>query len=370
MAIRIEPYTTAEQAAQATAFNERMRAHGQTEYLLMQDPPAMEPDDAPIRNRFYVVSDEEGVRGGLLLAHFPASFGDGAATDAINCREPLSEAIIDSRFALIGLRLQKFMEKQGPHLFALGMGSEERPFPRLLKSAGWTLSAVPFMFRVARARAFLRELRMLQTSSARRILGRLAAVTGAGKLGLTALQFRAAGSALSTGGFTVSRITAWDSRVEDLWQQCRGDISFGVRRDLRTVLDLYPLDDRIRGYCISRDGRPVAWMATQTTQMRDHKYFGNLRVSTLLDGISLPGAMRPSVSLVSRELVRDGADLLVTNQSHSGWVRAFRSSGFLSGPSNYILALSKPLAAAIAAQPNGPARMHFTRGDSDGRYNL
>lgn len=370
MALRIELFTTDAQAAEAAAFNERMRAHNQTEYVLYERPPLMEPDDAPIRNRFYVVRDEEAVRGSLLLAAFPGSFGTGQDADVINCREPISEAIIDSRFGLIALRLLKFMEKQGPYLFALGMGGEDRPFPRLLKSASWTLQPVPFLFRVARANAFLRELRMLRTSSARRMLSRVAAVTGAGKLGVTALQFRSATAALFAGGLTIAPITAWDNWVDELWQQCRRDISFGVSRDLRTVRELYPLDERVRGYSVHRDGKPVGWMAAQITQMRDHNYFGNLKVATLLDGVALPADMRSVVSLASRSLISEGADLLVTNQSHESWLDAFRGAGYLSGPSNYILALSKGLAAGVVAQPNGLARMHFTRGDSDGRGHL
>jgi hypothetical protein len=47
-----------------------------------------------------------------------------------------------------------------------------------------------------------------------------------------------------------------------------------------------------------------------------------------------------------------------------------RAAGYLSAPSNYILALSKQLAADIASQPEGLARMHFMRGDSDGRIHL
>jgi len=162
-------------------------------------------------------------------------------------------------------------------------------------------------------RSVLRELRMLRTSSARRTLSNLAAVTAAGKLGVTALQFRSAGAALATGGLTVTSITTWESWVDELWQQCRREISFCVRRDLRTVQYLYPLDDRVRGYCVRREGRPVGWMSVQTTQMRDHKYFGNLRLSTLLDGMALSGVMQGTISLVSFRLVSEGEDLLVSN---------------------------------------------------------
>ncbi len=370
MSVTIELYETGEQAREATAFNQRMRACGQNVFLLTEYPPGMEPDDAAIRNRYYVARDAGSVRGGLLLATYPAWFGAATEVDVVNCREPLSEGIIDPAYRLLGLRLLKFMEQQGPRLFALGMGSEQNAFPRFLKAAKWRLSPVPFLFRVARAGAFLREVRLLQTSPARRLLARLGAATGAGQLGFTALQFRAAGAALASRGMTVTPVAEWGSWVDGLWERCRAEISFSVRRDLRTVRELYPLDGRSRGFCVSRNGQPVGWVAAQLSQMKDHKYFGNLRVATLLDGMALPDAMREVVSQVSGALVQEGAELLVTNQSHTAWVRAFRSAGYLAGPSNYILALSKQLAAEIAEQPEGLARMHFTRGDGDGRGHL
>ena len=147
---------------------------------------------------------------------------------------------------------------------------------------------------------------------------------------------------------------------------CRSRCSFAVSRDLRTVRELYPLDDRERGYVLRCEGRPVGWMSARLTRMRDHKYFGDLQVATLLDSVALPGFLRGSVTLASRALAHEGAELLVTNQSHMEWVAAFQAAGYLRGPSNYILALSKQLAADIASQPGGFARMHFTRGDSDG----
>jgi hypothetical protein len=370
MAIRIEPYTTAEQAAEATAFNQRMRAQGQTEFLLSERPPEMEPDDAPIRNRYYVARDEDSVRGGLLLAAFPATFGTGAECDLLNCREPLSEAVIDPKYSFLGLRLLKFMQQQGPYLFALGMGGETYPFPRLLKSAGWTVFPVPFLFRVVRAPRFLRELQLLRASPARRMLAGFAAASGLGKIGISALQFRSATAALSARGLKVEPVTAWDGWADELWEQCRGECSFAVRRDLRTVRALYPLDGRTRCYLIRREGQPVGWVSALLTPMQDHKFFGNLQVATLLDAVALDGMKVGCIQLASRALAHQGAELLVTNQSHASWVGAFRAAGYLSGPSNFILAVSKPLAAEINAQAGGMARVHFTRGDSDGRIHL
>jgi hypothetical protein len=330
----------------------------------------MEPDDALIRNRYYVARDEEAVRGGLLLATFPAAFDASGECDLFNCREPLSEAISDPKYAFVGLRLLKFMQQQGPYLFALGMGGEGRPFPRLLKSAGWTVFPVPFLFRVVRASRFLRELQLLRASPAKRMLAGFAAASGLGKIGISALQFRSATAAFSGRGLNVERVAAWGGWADELWEQCRGECSFAVRRDLRTVRALYPLDGRTRCYLIRRDGRPVGWVAALLTPMQGHKFFGNLQVATLLDAVALDGMKLGCIQLASRALAHHGAELLVTNQSHAAWVRAFRAAGYLSGPSNFVLAISKPLAAAINAQSGGMANVHFTRGDSDGRIHL
>lgn len=370
MAIHIEPYTTGEQAEAARAFNDRLRARNQTEYLLAERPPSPEPPGARLRNHFFLAREGDSVRGGFLLAEFPAGFGDGRDTAALNAREPLSEALIDPNYALLALRMLKSMERQGPHLFALGMGSESRPFPRLLKAAQWRLSQVPFLFRVVRARRFLLEIRALRSSPARRMLATVGAMSGLGKAGLALVQCRAGMAALSLGGITIEAVDAWGDWVDELWPRLRGACSFAVSRDLPTVRELYPLDDRHRAYLLRRNGRPAGWMAARYTQMRNDQFFGDLRVATLMDGVAQPDAMRAAVALVSRALARDGADLLVTNQSHADWVAAYRSAGYLPGPSNYILALSKQLAADVEAQPGGFARMHFTRGDSDGRYHL
>jgi hypothetical protein len=370
MAIRIEPYRTEEQAAAAREFNQRLEARGETEFLLNPNCPAEDPAGAVIRNHYYLVQEDDQVRGGFLLAAYPGTLGSGRSVEVLNTREPVSEALIDPKYALLALRMLKFMERQGTHLYALGMGSESRPFPRLLKGAQWNISQVPFLFRVVRAGRFLRELPVLRTSPARRAVAALAALTGAGGVALSLRQYRASLSVLSVRDLSIEPVEAWDGWVDDLWGQYRGHCSFAVTRDLPTLRELHPLNDRDRGYLIRRSGRPVGWMCVRISPMRGHKHFGDLTVATIVDGVALPDAMHGAVTLVSKAAARAGADLLVTNQSHALWVGAFRAAGYLAGPSNYILALSKQLAADIDAQPEGRSRMHFTRGDSDGRIHL
>jgi hypothetical protein len=369
MAIEIVPYTAAGEDA-AKALNQRLRAGGEFEFQLPDSMPAEVAPDALIRNSHYLAFEGDLVRGGFLLAAFPATFANGDEITVINCREPISEGIVDSKYSLLALQLLKYMQQKGQYLFALGMGSDQARFTRLLKSAGWTIQPVPFLFRVIHAKRFVLQLKQFR-SGARGILARIAAHAGAASVGIEALQARSIVAGWRAREFSIERVSRWGTWADELWEQFRGNCSFCVKRDRATLSELYRLgDDRSLGYVVKRGTKPVGWIAAQNTTFVDHKYFGAMQVGTILDCIALPEAIESTISLGSRELARGRADLIVTNQSFEPFVRAFKRAGFLSGPSNYILATSKALSAAIATQPGGRERMHFTRGDSDGRDHL
>jgi len=67
-------------------------------------------------------------------------------------------------------------------------------------------------------------------------------------------------------------------------------------------------------------------------------------------------------------LEQRGVDLIVSNQLHPAWSQALLRSGFRTGPSNYLLALSPALARAATGA--GHDRSHFNRGDGDGPIHL
>lgn len=370
MPIQIVPYTPRWEPA-ARAFNDRLKSHGKTEFLLGEYAPEPSVENDVIRNSNYVAVEGEVVRGGLLTASYPAYLGWGEDIAVLNYREPLSEGIIDPKHSLLGLRLLKFVEQQGSYIFALGMGSENAPFTRLLRGAGWSIRPVPFLFRILRAKRFLTELRLLQTSAARRMAARAAAYTGTGKLGISFLQRRSFVQAGKRSEFTFEEQADWGSWADELWEKFRRQCSFGVRRDRKTLSELYRIArDRSQAFLLKKQGRPVGWTACQVTHMRNDKYFGDMTVATVLDAVAEQTAMYPFLSMTVRELYAQGADVIVTNQSHAGWIEAFRAVGFLSQRSNYILATNKHLTQAIGQQPNGWEHIHFTRGDGDGRYHL
>jgi len=105
------------------------------------------------------------------------------------------------------------------------------------------------------------------------------------------------------------------------------------------------------------------------SQMREHKYFGELHVGTLVDGFGEVPTVPTLVHAGLQWLVDAGVDLVVANLSHKRWQKASRMCGFLPGPSNYFFFVS-PEGNAIL-EPGCPlSEVHLTRGDGDGPFNL
>jgi hypothetical protein len=173
---------------------------------------------------------------------------------------------------------------------------------------------------------------------------------------------------MSARGVGIERVDRWGSWADDIWARTRDTVSFSVVRDRAMLESLYPLHDpRYLAFVVRKAGEVAGWAVAINTQMRDHGHFGNLRVATILDAQALPDEQLAVAAHVRGVLAADNADIIVTNQSHASWVAAFGLAGFLKGPSNYLLAMSKPLSEAVG---DAPARVHITRGDGDGRIHL
>jgi hypothetical protein len=117
-------------------------------------------------------------------------------------------------------------------------------------------------------------------------------------------------------------------------------------------------------------GEAVGWSVCLMTAMQENPHFGNLTVGTILDVLAPPEHLGALAGLTEAALGDLGAELIVTNQLHERRRQEFRRLGFLGGPSNYLVALSKPLAASLGAEPGAFGRSHVTRGDGDGRIHL
>jgi hypothetical protein len=347
------------------SFNERMRAgNAETAFLIPEGAPESSAD-GPIQFRQYVAVDNAGVHGGVIEMEQPGWL-QGRPVQAFNYQSPLSEGIVDRRYGMVALRLVKFMEGRSDSVFFVGMGAAENPMPRILTASGWTVRPVPFLFRVHRTPTFLREMQMLNSTPARRIAARVAASSGIASLAVACAQMRWSRSKLK-----VRRERCWGAWSQEIWSLCRSQCSFAVAREPAMLEALYPSRDPRLSILLIEDGaNPVGWAACFDTRMKEARYFGKMRLGCVLDCMAKPDAMTATAIAADTELASHGADLVWLNHSHAAWVRAFRSAGFLRGPSNYLLGTSKPLTQTIRSVSGGEESIHITRGDGDGRSNF
>jgi hypothetical protein len=330
---------------------------------LMQAEPT---GDAPYQT-VYVLTDGSEVRGGYILKH-ERVFAGGEWISAGNYQLPLSEGIIDRKYALVGLQLIKDALARQPRLYCLGMGGTARPLPQLLVRLGWAVSEVPFLFRIEHPGAFTREIRWLRQRARLRILletayrtGMMAAMVGLGRL------FRRKSAPRAPENVSIDQVPELPPDIDDIFLSLRGDYGLLCDRTAAAMRWKLPLrDSKLVRLVLSKSGKAAGWIVLSRSRLSNHTQFGNMTLGCVVDGLAAAEDVDLLVAEGCRRLEAGGCDLLVSNQSHPAWISALRRQGFLQGPSNFVLALSPPLASARAAATCA----HFNRADGDGPINL
>jgi hypothetical protein len=370
MPITIEPYS--ENLIPAVrAFNQNLDLGGAPAEFRFPESnvPHWLPriDGRRIFQQYYLAIDGESVRGGFVLKHQDFSL-HRTIRPIVYYHLPISQGIINKSYASVGVMMLRRAIKREPMLFALGMGSFDKPLPVMLKALGWKLCAVPFYFRVVHPAKFLRQIAPLRSSVLRRMAAEVAALTGIGRLGVFALQKLR--SRNPVGGLASEPITAFGSWADDLWQECASYYTLIASRDSATLNILYPANKNFICIRVLKNSATLGWAVMLDTQMRGNKYFGDLRVGTIVDCLALPENATAVLHRATELLARRGVDLVVANHSHAAWTSAFRSSGFLEGPSNFIFAASPPLTKELEPFEQNQGAIYFMRGDGDGPINL
>jgi hypothetical protein len=376
----IRPFTP-ELEPKVRAFNERLEAGG-SHFAFPRTPadvwlPKKGDTQRTFMEAFVSTDAEASVRGGYVVKHQPfwvAGSGHGVEQNVDNLQLPLSEGSVDPKFSGVGVQILAHVQKQYPLLYCLGMGGLENPLPMMLKSMGWTLVLVPFLFRVTRGRGFLRNISVLRTSASRRIAADILACSGLGGLVLRSMHIARTRPSIARFTYVADEVPGFDAWADVIWGEARAACTLCANRSAAELELLYPRDKeaciRVR---VSHAGKPVGWAVVFATGMTKHRQFGAMKLGTVIDCLAVPGHEGAVVRAATRALRKRTVDLVATNQLHHAWVTAFRHAGFLSGPSNYVFASSKKLTAAIA--PWGEAelpksRVHITRGDGDGPIHL
>ncbi len=367
MALRIAPYREADVPA-VREFNARLTAGGADPAFRMEESarPAWIPregEQQPYQECF-LAWDNDTVRGGYALKR--QRFLVAGEERVIGFyRAPLSEGMIEKRYAVVGGLLLRDALAREPLQFALGMGNPERPLPRMLRGLGWKFEPVDFLFRMIRPGRVLRGLQAVRTTLLRRLALDAAAWTGAAAVGGWIRQCRVP----AAPGTVVGAFQPGD--IDRLWPQAGPAHSFCAVRDAAVLDRLYPADDqRFLRLEVRENGRLSGWAIALDTSMRDDKYFGNLRVGSLIDVLALPGQEQNVAATATRVLAGRGVDLVIANMAHGGWSAALRACGWQKGPTNFFLALSPKLAAQLEPWEKTRPGIHLLRGDGDGPIHL
>ncbi len=376
MSLRLELYSPAH-IREVSRLNARLSAGSEKpSFLLPEGADLQFPDDGRGRKpnvtfakRHFVALDEETVRGGFLLQEHFCKVADGTVWIA-NIQMPISEGLVDRKFSYVAPGMLQLLLKDQPYVFAVGMGSMEAQFARLLRAMKWRVTLVPFRFFIIKPSHFLSEIRALHSNRALSLAANLSAWSGLGTVALWGVQ--RARMRRSKQALVSERIYRWSDWTSTLWSRYRTECSFGVVRDETTlpfILDL--TDPRLFAFRLSdSDGIPRGWFVLQVSTMLNNKYFGNLRVATLVDAVCDPSLERDVIHSAIACARNQQADLVVMNQQHCRWLAAADDCGFWGASSNYVLAMSPELTLAIGKVDPEFVRIHLARSDGDGRLNL
>ncbi|MGH9632463.1 MAG: hypothetical protein ACRD7E_29505 [Bryobacteraceae bacterium] len=370
--VTVQPFTP-EWSAAVRDFNNRLLRGGLDEDLQFPSEPkpefAAEPG-ALLEQEFFLITEEQTVRGAYFLTHEPWMHR-GEPCMVANYRLPLSEGLVNPAYVPVSSIILRDALKRQPHLYCLGMGGYDRPLPKTLKALKWPMFTTPFFFRSVRPGRVLRNIHSVRRSAARRLILDLAAFSGAGWLGISLAQRMRYRPASKGKEFSVSVAEDFGRWADDLWERVRSLYVLLAVRNSEVLRIRYPSEDeRFTRLQICKGSETAGWAILLNTQMRGHQHFGNLKVGTIVDCLARPEHAGIVVQAATEALEQRGADVIISNQSHEAWCEAFRNSGFLEGPSNRIFAASPLLAKKIEPFMDHTGQLHLTRGDAAGPIHL
>ena len=252
------------------------------------------------------------------------------------------------------------------------MGGYLEPLPQLFKSLNWNLKKIPFFFKICNPNSFLKNITYLKNTKLKSFLISFALNTGLGwclikatSIILSLINFR-----LEKKFFLdVKEITSFDKEINLVWENTKKYYSFIAVRNSEYLKILYSEEKFIKLKFIENN-EIVGWTVSLFSELNNHNYFGNMKLGSIVDCLALKGYEKNIIKKTSDILKNKGADLIVSNQSHIFWKKAFKINSFINGPSNYVFASSKILSEKIETNEKQKNHLHLTRGDGDGPINL
>src|SRR6266550_4035806 len=126
-ALRFEVYEP-KHVSMALAFNDRMLAAGVDARFLLHERPPVFDADSQVSTEARVIVDGDQIRGGYLLQWRAFSIR-GEIRQVCAYQTPISEGIINRKYASVGALMIRDALAVNPLLYAVGMGGPAQPLP-------------------------------------------------------------------------------------------------------------------------------------------------------------------------------------------------------------------------------------------------
>ncbi|TWT51708.1 hypothetical protein KOR42_33940 [Thalassoglobus neptunius] len=359
-------------------FNKRLKDGGST-WEFYEDPTPSwlaktgDGADHVWRELYVAVENGEEVRGAFCLK--PQKFiVNGEETMLASWQGPVSEGIVDNKYNMLGFLMMRELERREPRLVAWGVSASLK---ELLDRLRWEAFGTPVVLDIVHPFRFLRQNAFLRTSRVKRAVCDLLAFTGAGFVGakLAQLAWRIRGQYQRKRGFQVTTEPKFAEWADELWAEVRNNYQVIADRSAVSLNQLMPTGDwpnvTILRLAENENGKTVGWIAVRLQQLEDDKRFGNLKVGSLVDFLSLPGWEATVVEQAREHLRKQGADVIVGNLTHRDWIAACEACGFLSIADRRLLYVSPKLVKSVGSPIKewGP-ETHLTLIDGDGPLGL
>ena len=335
MAIR--EYRTSDDSAIAR-LNERFRAAGTTHVQYAGSSNDSVTARAH-RERLFVVTDGDEIRGGAFLREVPIAIGDDVTTIGW-VKYPLAESQIDRAFSGVPAALLLQLLREQPQLAALGMGGHAGAFAQLLSRLRWEGSTIRTFICPLRPHVVATALPHLKRTPSLRRFARIFHASGLAHFASAVAPslVRARNRTLLRSSMLVP-VDAFLTGFDALWGEARAAYpAIGVRDTSAAGWRFPPSAPGMQRFEVRRGGALIGWFVLQVVNLRevgDASPYGPLKLGVLHDCLAIPSDAATVSAWALDVLLARGADLALANHSHSAWHDAMRRVGFLTGPESF-----------------------------------
>ena len=351
-------------------FNQDMKSNGFVYELPLNSDKKNYPKELgkDIVETHYILKNKSKVIGGVSLKQ--QKFLINQNMKNIACyRNPVSLGILDKKYAFVGVRLIQESINKNPLLFSLGIGGYDVPLAKLLKTLGWKISKIPFLFMVINWNRFFKHIKYKKNNFLYRFLFKIVQVFGLAYV-MTFISniinnYR---FYYSSREYSYEHVSVFDNSIDHIWENNKSLYDMISVKTSKQLNDLYsPIFlETLHRLIIKENNKIVGWAVVMNSDLNDHRYFGDMRLGTIVDCLATSGKEKQIIIQASKYLLDSDVDLIVTNQSYSKWIDSCKNVGFFEGFSNFLLALSPKLRQLKKDNLN----IHILRGDGDGPINL